>query len=421
MQSKISTLKNGLRIITSSYPQLETVSLGIWIKTGSAYEKQEVNGISHFLEHMSFKGTKTRSALQISEAIEDVGGQSNAYTSREFTAYYAKMLKNDTELALDVLSDSLMNSTFPEEEIKKEREVVVQEIKQTIDTPDDIIFDYFQSNAFKDQALGRSILGPKEIVRGFTRKTLQDYLQTNYAAENMVVCAVGNIDHDKFVKMAEQRMQGIQPKTNFVPEEQKYIGGFYAEKRNIEQAHVILGFRGMPYSTEQYYPIILFSTLFGGGMSSRLFQEIREKRGLVYSVYSFTSSHTQDGIFGIYAGTGRKDLPTLMPVIIEEIKKVCDQKVLQKELDRAKTQLKANMLMSLESSSSVAEVLARQHLIYNRIIPIAEMVERIEKVTLDDIQNVAQTVFNTTPTYTLLGDIDNYMAYDELQECLRKQ
>ncbi len=419
MQSKITTLKNGLRIITSSNPQLETVSLGIWVKTGSAYEKPEVNGISHFLEHMSFKGTKKRTALEISEAIEDVGGQSNAYTSREFTAYYAKMLKNDAELALDVLADSLINSTFPEEELQKEREVVVQEIKQTIDTPDDIVFDYFQEAAFSNQALGRSILGPKELVRGFSRETLQNYLNTNYAAENMVVCAVGNVNHDDFVHMTLERMSSVKEKTNFIPDTQKYNGGFFIEKRDIEQAHVLLGFEGVPYSTEQYYPIILLSTLFGGGMSSRLFQEIREKRGLVYSVYSFTGSHTNTGIFGIYAGTGAKDLPTLLPVIVEEIKKVCNEKVLQKELDRAKTQLKASMLMSLESSSSVAEILARQHLIYNRIIPVEEMVERIEKVTLDDILNIAQTVFASKPTYTLLGAVDKHMDYDQLQKSLK--
>ena len=420
MQSKITTLANGLRVITSSNPQLETVSLGIWVKTGSAYEHPEVNGISHFLEHMSFKGTKTRSALDISEAIEDVGGQSNAYTSREFTAYYAKMLKDDAELALDVLADSLINSTFPEEELKKEREVVVQEIKQTIDTPDDIIFDYFQEKAFQNQALGRSILGPKEIVRAFTRETLQEYLRSNYAAENMVVCAVGNIEHERFVNMVRQRMSGIRTNVNFTPEKQHYSGGFYLESRPIEQAHVILGFRGVPYASEQYYPIVLFSTLFGGGMSSRLFQEIREKRGLVYSVYSFTGSHTQEGVFGIYAGTGAKDLPTFMPVIIDEIKKVCNDKVLPKELERAKTQLKASMLMSLESSSSVAEVLARQHLIYHRIIPIEEMVERIEKVTLDDILAIAQTIFSSVPTYTLLGAVDHHMNYEDLQLCLKK-
>ena len=327
MQSKISTLKSGLRIITANFPQLESVSLGLWVKTGSAYEKPEVNGISHFLEHMSFKGTERRTAKEISEAIEDVGGQSNAYTSREFTAYYAKMLKDDAELAADVLTDSIKNSTFPEEELIKEREVVIQEIKQSIDTPDDIIFDYFQEAAFPNQALGRSILGPAEKVRSFGRETLQNYLNTNYAAENMVACAVGKIDHDNFVKMIENRMGDFRTKTSFVPDKQNYVGGSFFEKREIEQAHVMLGFKGVPYETESYYPCALFSTLFGGGMSSRLFQEIREKRGLVYSVYSFTASHTDDGILGIYAGTGPEELKELLPVVVDEIKKVCNDLV----------------------------------------------------------------------------------------------
>lgn len=415
----MTTLPNGLRVITSSRPETETVSLGVWVKTGSAYEEAKVNGISHFLEHMAFKGTKRRTALQLSEEIEDVGGQSNAYTSREFTAFYSKMLKGDAELAVDVLADILQNSTFPEEELKKEREVVVQEIKQSIDTPDDIIFDYFQEQAFPNQAVGRSILGPKEIVRSFSRETLQNYLKTNYAAENMIVCAVGNIEHEKFVKMVESRMSAIQPHTHFTPGPQQYAGGCYFENRDIEQAHLALGFGGCKYCTEEYYPSIIFSTLFGGGMSSRLFQEIREKRGLVYTVYSFTASHTQDGLFGIYAGTGPNDLKTLLPVVVDEIKKVCNEKVQIKELNRAKTQLKASMLMSLESSSATAEVLARQMLIFDRIIPVDEMVQRIEKVTLDDIQNVAQKIFSTKPTYTLLGSIKEHLEYDELQKLLK--
>lgn len=418
MQSQMSTLANGLRVISSSRPQTETVSLGIWVKTGSGYEKPEVNGISHFLEHMAFKGTKNRTALQISEEIEDAGGQSNAYTSREFTAFYCKMLKNDVELAIDVLADILQNSTFPAEELAKERDVVIQEIKQTIDTPDDIIFDYFQEQAFQNQAIGRSILGPQEIVRSFNQKTLQDYLASNYAAENMIICAVGNVEHDKLVKMAESRMAGIQTKTNFTPESQIYTGGSYIEKREIEQAHMALGFQGVKYCTESYYPSIIFSTLFGGGMSSRLFQEIREKRGLVYTVYSFTASHTQNGLFGIYAGTGADDLKTMIPVVADEIKKVCNDKVTEKELERAKTQLKASMLMSLESSSATAEILARQMLIFDRLIPVEEMVERIEKVTLDDIQKAAQTIFGTKPTYTLLGALKDYPEYDELQKLL---
>ena len=227
----MSRLKNGLRIITSTRENLESVSLGVWVKTGSAYEPEAMNGISHFFEHTCFKGTKKRNALQINEEIEDVGGQMNAYTSREFTAYYAKMLKNDAELAADVIADILLNATFPEEELVKEREVVVQEIKQTIDAPDDIIFDYFQETAFPNQALGRSILGPAEKVRSYNGDTLRRYISTNYAGENMVVCAVGNIKHDAFVKMIEQRMSSLQPKTNFTPEKQKYQGGFFLEKR----------------------------------------------------------------------------------------------------------------------------------------------------------------------------------------------
>lgn len=419
MQWQMTTLKNGLRILTSTRPHVETVSLGIWIKTGSAFEKEDMNGISHFFEHTCFKGTTNRNSLQISEEIEDVGGQMNAYTSREFTSFYAKMLKGDTELAFDVITDILRNPTFLEEELVKEREVVVQEIKQAIDTPDDIIFDYFQEAAFPNQALGRTILGPAEKVRSFTAKKLRDYISTNYAAENMIACAVGNIEHDTFVKMVESRWADYHSKTNFSIEPQIYKGGFFIEKRDIEQAHIVLGFQGFKYECEDYYPSIIFSTLFGGGMSSRLFQEIREKRGLVYTVYSFTNSHTQDGLFGIYAGTGKEELKELMPVIAEEIRKVRENKVDIKELERAKTQLKASMLMGLESSSSSAEVLARQMLLFNRIIPVEEMVERVEKVSLDDVQRVATQIFSSKPTYTLLGSIDEYLDYEKLEQLIK--
>jgi len=393
MQSEITTLANGLRVITSSRPEIETVSLGIWIKTGLAFETEEMNGISHFLEHMVFKGTETRNTFEISEQFEDVGGQSNAYTAREFTSFYAKMLKGDTELAIDILADLVKNATFPESELLKEREVVVQEIKQTIDMPDDIIFDYLQEQAFPNQALGRTILGPAEKVRSFAKEKLKAYLKSNYAGENMVVCAVGNIRHNDFVRMVEQRLGSIQAQSHFTPDKQVYKGGFFAEKREIEQAHVVLAFEGIKYECENYYPCMVFSTIFGGGMSSRLFKEIREKRGLVYTVYSFSNSHTQSGLFGIYAGTTNKELKELMPVICEEINKICREKVSEQELNRAKTQLKASMLMALESSSSTAEVLARQMLLFNRIIPIEEMVERIEKVSVDDVQNIARKIF----------------------------
>ena len=419
MDSNITTLANGLRIITSSRPHTETVTLGIWVNTGSACEQEDINGISHFLEHMVFKGTEKRSSLQISEEFEDVGGQSNAYTSREFTAFYAKMLKNDVELAIDILSDIVLHSNFPATELEKEREVVVQEIKQTIDTPDDIIFDYLQERAFPNQAVGRSILGPAEKVRSYTAQTLNDYRKNNYAAQNTVVCAVGNLNHDDFVKMVEVRMGDMQKKASFKIDKQIYTGGSYFEKRDIEQAHMVLGFKGEPYSCDNYYPAIVFSTILGGGMSSRLFQEIREKRGLVYSVYSFSNSHTQSGLFGIYAGTTREELKQLMPVVCEEIRKIRTDLVSEQELKRAKMQLKASMLMALESSSATVEVLARQMLIFNRLIPVEEMVEKIECITPEHIRCVANELFTSQPTYSLVGDIDGHPTYDEIQKLIR--
>ncbi len=414
MQANITTLDNGLRIATSNRSGTQTVSLGIWVKTGSAYEVEEENGISHFLEHMVFKGTPKRTSFQIDAEIEDAGGQTNAYTSREFTAFYAKMLKDDAELALDVLSDIVLNANFPEAELQKERDVVVQEIKQTIDTPDDIIFDYFQAKAFENQAIGRNILGPAEKVLNYEATELKNYRQNHYGTNNMIVCAVGNINHQKFVDMVKARFNDFKNKTNFKIEEQNYTGGFYAENRDIEQAHILLGFKGFDYNSDNYYPATIFSTILGGGSTSRLFQEIREKRGLAYTTYSFNNAHTRSGLFGIYAGTTNNELKELMPVITDEIKKICNEKVSEKELSRAKVQLKASMLMGLESSSSSAEIMARQLLIFDRVIPVKEMVSRIENVTLEDIQNTARNIFASTPTYALVGDIKAHPTYDQI-------
>ena len=419
MKHQTTILKNGLKIITSIRPEIETVSLGIWVNTGSAYETNDINGVSHFVEHMVFKGTQKRNALQISEDIENVGGQTNAYTSREFTAFYAKMLKSDIELAIDVIADFVAAPTFDENEMKKEKEVVIQEIKQSIDTPDDAIFDLFEADAFKNLPIGRTILGPEETVRSFTPSVLRSYMKTHYSANNMVVTAVGNLDHDVFVKMVEERLGSYQEKSSFQIESQNYTGGFTAENRPIEQTHMLLGFKGFEYKNPMYYPASVFSAIFGGGMSSRLFQEIREKRGLVYTVYSFTNSHTLGGLFGIYAGTTADELNELIPVVSDEIKKVVNDKVKEEELRRAKMQLKASMLMALESSSSTAEVMARQQLIHGHIIETDEIIKRIDAVTVDDIQKVAQTIFTTTPTYTLLGNFNKYPSYGELKNLLK--
>ena len=403
MEIKQSVLKNGLRIITAERPQIETVSLGIWVNTGSACETVEDNGISHFIEHMVFKGTKKRNSLQISEDIENVGGATNAYTSRHFTCFYAKMLKDDLELAADVICDFITDPTFDSEEMRKEKEVVVQEIKQSTDTPDDLVFDYFQEIAFPNQASGRTILGSIDNVRSFNKDRMLNYMKTHYTADRMVAVGVGKIDHDKFVKIIEDRMNCVSTHANFEEDLQNYVGGSKIIDKDIEQTHFVLGFEGASYKNEDYYKYSVLSTIFGGGMSSRLFQEIREKRGLVYTVNSFNQALKHTGIFGIYAGTSQKELNELVPVVINEIKKITTSKVSDIELNRAKTQIKASLLMSLESSSTTAEIIARQMLLFNRVIPTKEIVEKIEEITKDDLLMVAQKIFSSKPTYTLLG------------------
>ena len=419
MNEEITTLKNGLRIVSQTRKNIETVSVGIWVKTGASYEKEEVNGISHFLEHMVFKGTKNRTSLQISEELENVGGHLNAYTSREFTSFYAKVLKADVETAVDVLADLILNPLFLKEELVKEREVVVQEIKQAIDTPDDVVFDYLQEKAFPNQPWGRTILGPIEKVRSFDAKALKTYMNSNYAASNMVVSAVGNVKHSDLVKMIESRMSGLQSKTSFKITKPEYMGGFSAHKRDVEQAQVTFGFEGVSYYDDHYYDNVLMSSIFGGGMSSRLFNEIREKRGLVYSVYSYINSQTFSGMNGIYAGTSQAQLKELMPIVTDQINRMRNEKVTIEEINRAKTQTKSGILMGLESSSTTADIMARQLLIFERIIPTTEVVKKIEAVNRDDIQNMAIKVYSSKPTCALLGAISGHPTYKSIEKWLR--
>ena len=309
-----------------------------------------------------------------------------------------------------------MTPTFDAQEMAKEKEVVVQEIKQTNDDPSDIVQDYFQETAYAEQALGRSMLGTAELVRSFDAAKLKAYMMRNYAAENIVVAAVGNLTHQEFVQMVEERMSGLQTKKHFEADAQVYTGGFFAKQRDIEQAQVLLGFPSISHQDKRYYQATILSTILGGSMSSRLFQEIREKRGLVYSVYSFTNAHTNSGLFGIYAGLDEEQIKKYLPVVADEIKKISNDLVSDKELNRVKVQLKASVLMALESSSSTAEVIARQQLIHQRNLPIAEIVERIDGVSKEDIRLMAQQIFGGKLTYTLLGNLKNYPSYEQMQK-----
>ncbi|HEY1857500.1 M16 family metallopeptidase [Acidocella sp.] len=403
-QVEITTLPSGLTVLTERMDRVETVSFGAYIGAGTRHETAAENGVAHFLEHMAFKGTATRTAVDIAEAVEDVGGHINAYTSREQTAYYVKMLKEDLGLGVDIIGDILCHSTFEPEELERERGVILQEIGQANDTPDDIIFDHFQSAAYPSQPMGRPVLGTETIIRNMKREALPGFMSAHYTPENMVIAASGNLRHQQVVELVGQHFADLPKAVRHEPMPADYTGGEYREDRDLDQAHLVLGFDAPGYGEPDYYPVMLLSTLLGGGMSSRLFQEIREKRGLVYSIYSFTAPAQDGGLFGIYAGTGESEAAELMPVTLEELGKVQHQ-VTGVELRRAKAQLKAGLLMSLESTGSRCEQLARQWQIFGRVIPAAETVAKIEAVTEADIHAAAAKIFRQRPTIATIGPI----------------
>lgn len=414
MSTRVSKLSNGLRIVSEAMPQLETASVGLWVDVGARHEAREINGVSHLLEHMAFKGTERRSAQAIAEEIEAVGGHLNAYTSREHTAYFAKVMKDDTPLALDLLADILQHSVFDDEELARERAVVMQEIAQSHDTPDDIVFDFFQETAFPDQPLGWTILGPAEGVAALSRDDLAGYMSAHYSAPRMVLIGAGRLDHDRLVELAGAAFDRLPPEHSARKAPARYAGGDYRGSRDLEQVHLVLGFDGIPYGDPDFYTGQVLSTLLGGGMSSRLFQEIRERRGLAYAVFTFSSAYTDGGVFGVYAGTAPGEVAELIPVMAEEMTKV-ERAVTEEEMARTRAQLKSALLMSLESSSARCERLGRQMLIFGRPIPVEEMIAKIDAISGADVTRVARRIFaGSRPTVAALGPIDKVEPYDRI-------
>ncbi len=415
---RVSTLANGLRIVTDEMGGVETAALGIWVDVGTRNEPKEVNGVAHLLEHMAFKGTKRRSARAIAEEIENVGGHLNAYTSREHTAYYARVLKGDVPLAVDILGDILQHSVFDAEELERERTVILQEIGQANDTPDDIIFDLFQEQAYPDQGLGRPVLGQAEIIRTIPREKIADYMGAHYGASRMVLSAAGAVDHDAVVRLAQERFGSLADFPVGRPDPARYVGGDLREVKDLEQVHLVLGFPSVGYADPDYYAVSMLSTLLGGGMSSRLFQEIREKRGLVYTIYAFSAAYEDGGLFGIYAGTGEDEVTELMPVLCDELV-TTSASLTSEEIERARAQLKASLLMGLESSSSRAEHYANHLLIYGRPHSTAEIVAKIDAVDTAQIARAASRIFGAAPTLTTLGPVGKVASFADITGRLR--
>lgn len=402
---KVTTLDNGLRVISDEMPGMGTVSIGAWVGVGARFEPAHLNGVSHLLEHMAFKGTERRSARAIAEEIEAVGGHINAYTSRETTAYYAKVLKDDLPLAVDIVGDILQHSSLDPVELDRERQVVVQEIGQAIDTPDDIIFDWFQQTAYPDQAIGRPVLGTEEIVRGLSRESIFDFMRAGYTAPQIVVSAAGGLEHARFLDLVEETFGGVSPQPAAATEAPAtYTGGHYREERDLEQTHLVLGFEGVAYQDDDYYALAVMSALFGGGMSSRLFQEVREQRGLAYSIYAYASSYVDTGMFTIYAGTSPEDIPEMVAVIAEECAKLAST-LTEPEIARARAQLRASTIMGMESTSSRCEHRARQLMIFGEPLSPEETIARIDAVDIDAVRRITERVLKSPITTAAVGPL----------------
>lgn len=396
MTVQTATLRNGFRIVTEHMPGLESAAIGIWVTAGGRHERQDQNGIAHFLEHMAFKGTQTRSALQIAEAIEDVGGYINAYTSREVTAYYARVLRNDVGLALDVVADILRDPVLDPKEIEMERHVILQEIGQAADTPDDIIFDWLQEKAYPDQPIGRTILGEPARVSAFTKPDLAQFISEHYGPDQMILAAAGAVDHETLVAQAEALFGDMPARAAQSADIAVFHGGEARKIKSLEQAHVALAFASPGYRDPDFYAAQVYSTALGGGMSSRLFQELRERRGLCYTIFAQTGAYCDTGMTTIYAGTSGDEIAELTHLTIDEMKRAADEMSLA-EVARARAQMKAGLLMGLESPSSRTERLARMIQIWGTVPPLEETVSRIDSVTTGDVRAFGEALIHAAP------------------------
>lgn len=418
MTIQTTTLPNGIRITTDSLAGAESIALGVWVGVGTRHEDLHQNGIAHMLEHMMFKGTPTLTAKDISEVIENAGGHMNAYTGREATAYYAHVLDDHTDLALDVIADMVCNSTFPEDEIERERAVIIQEIHMYEDTPDDMVFEKAQMAAYPNQTLGASGLGTIDIVKNIHQKDLKNYLDSRYTPDKLVISAAGSVEHDVLVKKIEKLFGGITARTSasYITPAHYNPSPSLVEKET-EQAHIVLGFQGIAHHDSRYAAQRILSTVLGGGTSSRLWQEVREKRGLVYSVHSFRDSYQDDGQFGVYAGTSPDNLPELVPVILDELVKI-QNGITDVELTRAKTQIISGARMGREKVMTRVDQQGRHMLTYGTPFQIQELVESVNAVTGDDVAALARSIFSTPLLVSAVGQLDKLMPFEEMKKRL---
>jgi len=403
-------LKNGITVVLEKMPFVRSISFGIFVKNGSRNESKDTNGISHFIEHMMFKGTKKRNAKQIAEEMDSIGGQLNAYTTKEYTCYYTRVLDTHFDTAIDVLSDMYFNSVFDDKEIKKELNVIIEEINMYEDTPDDLVYDKLQYNVWKNNSLSMPILGTENVISKFNHNTFVDYKNKNYRTDNTVIAVAGNFEEEKIIDEINKYFGDWEKVPFDMDNTDKVVFNpcIVKTKKDIEQIHLCISFEGVSLATDDSYTLGVLNTIFGGGMSSRLFQKIREENGLAYSVYSYSSSYVDTGLFSIYAGLNPSQLKDVIKFILEEINLLYKNKITQDELYKAKEQIKSNFLLSLENSLNRISSIGRGQLLLNRVLTNDELINKIDNVNIDKIYELYYKIFNFDKmAVSVVGKIEN--------------
>lgn len=417
----ITKLNNGLRVVNEYMEDVESVSVNVIVKTGSRNETKQNNGISHFLEHMAFKGTLTRNVQQIAEEFDDIGGTANAFTSTAKTAFYTKVLKEYTEKGVEILADILQNSVFLEEEIEKERQVILQELAMTKDDPTDIVVDYFSETQYANQPYGRSILGPAKNIRKFTRDDIINYISKQYRTEDIVVSFAGKLKNDEAVKMVEKYFTSLNKGKSKEPQKAVYTGGYFVKNKKLEQTQILLGFESFNNLDDHYYEACVLAMILGGGMSSKLFQEIREKRGLCYTVSATNNATYDTGSFDIYCAVSPEKTNETITAILEEIKKGV-KTITEEECQRAIVKFKSHLLMSKESNSNRAQRNGSNLLTKNRIVTTEELIEKIDAVKTKNVKDLIEVILNKSQsTVTILGKVDkDILTFEKIKEIIKK-
>ena len=415
MRTTISQLENGLTVASAHMPDVHSVAVGVWVKAGSRDEEDGLTGVAHFLEHMAFKGTAARDAVQIAREVEDVGGFMNAHTSREETAYYINLLPEHMELGVDILSDILTASTLPSHEIERERGVIIQEIGQSLDTPDDLVFELFNKACFGEHTLGQSILGTQETVSSFRQADLAGFMSRFYGSNQMIVCAAGQLDHDRFAGLVRDRFSGVTLSEEPGRDTPSWQAGSNRADRDLEQTHTVFGFSAPGIRSAQRFDMMVLANLYGGGMSSRLFQKVREERGLCYSIFAFSQMLSDAGVFGVYAGTSQAQANEMLEVCAAELKD-CLINISTDELSRSKQQLKAAVLMRLDSVSASLDSLARQIALFGEPRDMDGMIREIEAVSQDSLHALVAQLITSRPAMATVGPDNGMMGTDALAD-----